>query len=244
VVEQSSSPEAGRAAVLAVVGCTLLVSLLVTWAASIGPDKVLEGKGADLITITGTGSASAPTTTSTTEALESPPPPSDAPLVVLVIAVVVESIVVGLLLVALFLGGRHLWRRRGLRRREPEVEVDFDVIEAPRAVAEAMTRDADEQRLMLLAGDPRNAIVECWNRFEVQAAWAGVARRAWETPAEHTLRILDLVDADEGAVSLLAARFREARFSEHAVTEEDRQRAVDALDRIHATLLSRPSRRS
>ena len=46
MVEQSSSPEAGRAAVLAVVGCTLLVSLLVTWAASIGPDKVLEGKGA------------------------------------------------------------------------------------------------------------------------------------------------------------------------------------------------------
>jgi len=149
-----------------------------------------------------------------------------------------------LLLVALFLAGRYLWRRRGLRRREPEVEVDFDVIEAPRAVAEAMSRDAAEQRLLLLDGDPRNGIVECWNRFEVQAASAGVARRAWETAAEYTLRILDLVDADEGAVSALAARFREARFSEHDVTEEDRQQAVKALDRIHATLLSPASRRS
>ena len=44
---------ARRAAVLAVLGCTLLVTLLVTWAASIGPGSVLEGKGADLLTFTG-----------------------------------------------------------------------------------------------------------------------------------------------------------------------------------------------
>jgi len=230
--------------VLAVLGCTLLVSLLVTWAASIGPDKVLEGKGADLITITGTGSPTASTTTATTEVLESPPPPSDPPLLFLVIAVVVESAVAVLLLVALYFAGRFLWGRRRLGRREPQVQVDFDVIEPPSAVAEAMTRDAAEQRRLLLGDDPRNGIVACWNRFEVQAAHAGVARRTWETSAEYTLRILDLVDADEGAVSLLAARFREARFSEHDVTEENRQQAVEALDRIHATLLSPASRRS
>ena len=229
---------ARRAAVLAVLGCTLLVTLLVTWAASIGPGSVLEGKGADMITFTG---GPTPTESFTTNPLddlvEDPPPPGDPPAFLMVIAVVVETIVGALLLVGLYFGVRALLRLR-FRRPEAEVEVEFDLLESPRRVADVMAQDRDEQRRLLLSGEPRNGIVACWDRFEVQAARAGVPPHPWETAAEHTLRILDLVDADQGAVSALAALFREARFSGHEVTEDSRQQAVAALDRIHATLLS------
>jgi hypothetical protein len=50
------------------------------------------------------------------------------------------------------------------------------------------------------------------------------------------MRVLDLVDAHEPAVSRLGALYREARFSEHDLTEADRQAAVEALDAIHRTI--------
>ena len=53
------------------------------------------------------------------------------------------------------------------------------------------------------------------------------ARNRGRPSSEFTLRILDLVEADPRAVSALAALFREARFSEHEVTEDDRQPAID-----------------
>ena len=240
--DQGSPSGARRAAVLAVVGVTLLVTLLVTWAASIGPGSVLEGKGADLITFTGAPTPTESSKTPMADVLEDPPPPpEDPPLILMIIAVVFEGIVVVLLLIGLYFGGRALFRLR-FHRAEPEAELAFDVLEPPRRMAEVIAQDGAEQRRLLLSGDPRNGIVAAWDRFEVQATRAGVPPHPWETAAEHTLRILDLVDADQGAVSALAALFREARFSEHEVTEDARQQAVTALDRIHATLLSPQAR--
>jgi hypothetical protein len=44
------------------------------------------------------------------------------------------------------------------------------------------------------------------------------------------------VSADPSAVSRLAALYREARFSEHEITEDNRQAAVEALRDIHASI--------
>jgi hypothetical protein len=96
--------------------------------------------------------------------------------------------------------------------------------------------DAAEQRRVLSVGEPRNAVVACWQRFEDQAATAGIERHPWETSAEFTLRVLDLADADGHAVAVLAGLYREARFSEHPVTEDDRAAALAALDSIHRTI--------
>ena len=104
-------------------------------------------------------------------------------------------------------------------------------------VTEVMSEDAEEQRTLLaIEGEPRNAIVECWHRFEQQAVRAGVERRPWQTTAEFVLEVLDLVGADRGAVAGLADLYREARFSDHPMTDEHRRRALDALDAIHASL--------
>ncbi len=133
-------------------------------------------------------------------------------------------------------------RRRGRPPRGtigPASDLDFDVVDAPERVAEAIAADAPGQRAALLAGSPRNAIVACWHRFEQQAMSIGMAREPWETSSEFTLRLLDLVEAEPDAVAQLAALYREARFSDHALSEDTRHRAGSSLDRIHGSLAAR-----
>ena len=232
---------AGTLAVGSVVVTALFVVLLVAWASSIGPGGVLRGTGPDQA-----GPPPAAETSATpTEAAESRPPVdrSHQPvpswvrtLAFLVNTLVAVAIVLGILLIAR--GGVRRWRlRRFRRRRRAGVDaVPFAVIEPPARIAREILADAGEQRQALLEGSPRNAVVACWHRFETQGGAAGVERRVWETSSEYTIRVLDLVDADAPAVSRLAALYREARFSEHDLTEADRQDAIEALDTIHRTI--------
>jgi hypothetical protein len=114
--------------------------------------------------------------------------------------------------------------------------VDFDPLDAPSVLAEALVAGAQEQREALQSGSPRNAIVECWHRFEELAESSGVRRMPWETSSEFTIRLLDRVSADDPAVSELADLYRDARYSRHEVSEESRDRATEALDRIHRSM--------
>jgi Domain of unknown function (DUF4129) len=142
------------------------------------------------------------------------------------------------LLVLTYRGARWVLEDLAARRyREPRREVvDFDVLADPTPLIEEMRRDATEQFELLLGGTPRNAIVAAWDRFEEQAERAGAARKLWETSSEFTLRLLDAVSAPPHAVSSLAALYREARFSEHEITESNRQAAVAALRDIHISM--------
>jgi hypothetical protein len=102
-----------------------------------------------------------------------------------------------------------------------------------------MRGDAPSQVALLLGGSARNAIVACWDRFEEQAARVGLARRPWETSSEFTLRMLDFVGADGGAVARLERLYHEARFSEHVIDEDRRMAAVEAMESVHASLPTR-----
>jgi hypothetical protein len=235
---------AGRAtvsAVAAVLAAALLVVVLVTWAASIGPGGVLEGPGIEARRSTPsptestlTGSATPQTDVQRLE--ESTPGPANPWL--RTIAFVVELATLCLVLFLLVRLAQWLREAYDARRRRDERpgEVAFDVIKAPGLVAREILHDAEAQRRVLLAGAPGNAIIECWERFETQAAAAGVSRQLWETSSEFTLRLLDLVAADDRAVSRLAGLYREARFSEHPMTEAHRAAALEALAVIHAGL--------
>jgi hypothetical protein len=139
-----------------------------------------------------------------------------------------------------YLGAKRLLERLrelGHRRSPPPPEpVDFDVLDDPQPLVEEMRRDADEQFELLLGGEPRNAIVACWDRFEEQAERVRAARHHWETSSEFTLRLLDAVSADDAAVARLERLYREARFSDHEIDEGRRQAAVEALRAIHVSL--------
>lgn len=232
-------------AVVSVVAGALLVVVLAAWASSIGPSEVLRGDGPS--------SAATPTATATAsesaspdrEAVEPSEPRGTPPWIRAFALLVNLAVVAGLVLVATRFGVvplvRSTRRRREARRRRVPERLEFEVLEPSEAVAHAMLADAEDQRRLLAEdGSPRNAVVACWDRFETQAAAAGLARAPWETSAEYTMRVLDLVDADQPAVTRLGELYREARFSTHPVTEEHRREALEALDVIHRTLL-RPS---
>lgn len=226
------------AAALVAVG-VLLAVVLVTWAASIGPSEVLRGDGLTVTSPTIEESQSA-----TAEEEASPEPRSDdggghagwirAIAVLLNLATVVVVVALLVWLLRWLVGVRRV--RRARATRSVELEAAFDVVEPGAAVARELLADAEGQRAALADGTPRNAVVACWHRFELASAAAGVERHEWETSSEHILRVLDLVAADPAAVSVLAGLYREARFSEHDLTEGDRAVALEALDRIHLTV--------
>lgn len=232
-----SGRRASLTALAGVLGAVALMLLLVTWAATIGPEKVVRGVGNPRTDFT----VPSPTLTQASD-----PPGATVPqgggdidilyaVVTLVVVLLAAVVMLAVVLWVLYWLLTRDWTRRR-REAEPE-EVAFDPLEAPGLVAEAMVVDAAAQREVLMAGgSPRNAIVACWHRFEEQAAAAGVRRQAWETSSEFTLRILDRLSANSESVLVLADLYRAARHSSHEITEDDRSRAEVALDVVHRSL--------
>jgi hypothetical protein len=151
---------------------------------------------------------------------------------------------IGLLALAAWLVYRGLLLLRELvrdrARPEPRpTEVQFEVLDDPDVLVDEIRSDAAAQLALLHGGSPRNAIVACWDRFEQQAGRVGLTRKPWETSSEFTLRALDFVAADGGAVARLERLYHEARFSEHPIDEDRRTAAVEALETIHASLPTR-----
>ena len=241
-----------------VVAATSLLMVLVAWASLIGPDEVFTGPGPTPATLTTPTETCIPLpeTTgpdATTEAPDNPrdlpycPPPdtsrrdatdiverADPPLWLRVVVWTLEIALLVAVLVLAGLGVRALARavRRRAGGREQREVADFVELGEPERVAEQMAADAAEQDALLREGEPRNAIVAAWHRFEVQGERAGVGRRPAETTSEYAVRVLDLVEADSGAVQRLAVLYREARFSKHEITEDHRATALEALAAI------------
>jgi len=245
------------------VAATSLFLVLVAWASLIGPDEVFTGPGPRPAPAAPRTESCIPlpvrTAADGTTTVVIPDdygqrdycePPADSvddfrdfveqsppPLWVRVLV----TVLLGGLLVLVAAG--VLWlvvaaARSVLSRRDADERADlsFDVLAEPQRVAEAVAADGEEQEAVLRVGDPRNAIVATWHRFEVQGETAGVPRRASETSSEYALRILDLADADDAPVTRLAELYREARFSDHAITEEHRAEALTALAGIRRSL--------
>lgn len=249
-----------RAAVTVAATCAVMV--LVAWATLIGPDQVFTGPGptpATLSTPTETclpldatigpdGDEIVPDNPRNLPYCEPPDTTrqdaetlvrqTDAPLWLRVLVGALEVLllvaIVALVAFVVVSLARALRRRAGSHGERESIE--FTVLDEPHRIAEQMAADADEQDALLRGGEPRNAIVDAWSRFEVQGERAGVGRQAAETSSEYALRILDLVSADTGAVNRLAGLYREARFSEHEMTEEHRSEALDALAGVRRSL--------
>lgn len=127
------------------------------------------------------------------------------------------------------------WRHRPHLRWRPRrrTAVEFEVLDD---VAAAITAGAAAQRAALQQGSPRNAIVECWLRLEKAVKDAGVHRNPADTSTELMQRVVATRHVDPRAIAHLAALYREARFSDHAMGEDARRAAIDALDEVHAGL--------
>lgn len=235
---------ARRASVMAVAGVaavSVLLALLVVWSASIGPSQVFTGDGPARVTRTET-SPSDPTDTlpprqSDIERRRQTPPASNGALQALGYVIVLSLLVLALFL--LWKGARRAvdaWRSRRRAPDRPE-HVEFDVLEAEQALADEISAGFEHQREVLLTGEPRNAVVAAWSRFEEQAEEAGLPRQRWETSTEFVLRLFEALHADQLAVSTLARLYHEARFSTHELDESFRSEAIAALDQIRLSLV-------
>lgn len=131
--------------------------------------------------------------------------------------------------------------RRGRRQRPPEIaDPDPDAADVP-DLPERLAATTSSQLSALYEGAPRNAIVACWLALEEVAADVGIPRRPAETSAEFTRRVLARYVVDSTAINELAVLYREARFSEHALTEVHRRAAIDALGALDTALRRRES---
>ena len=111
---------ASTLAVAAVAGAVLLLTLLVTWAASIGPDTVLAGDGPATHRVVPVPSTATPS--GSPSAHKSPQHSATStgqPPVLTAVAAVIWVTVVALLVAGLVLADRRLWKAWVDRRRAP-----------------------------------------------------------------------------------------------------------------------------
>ncbi len=101
---------------------------------------------------------------------------------------------------------------------------------------QSMDLDVDAAFGALSRGDPRNAIVACWVKLEQDAAAVGLSRHEAETPSEYVQRVVAASSIDDSAITELAGLYREARFSRHEFSDDDRARAALALNGVAEAL--------
>ena len=153
--------------------------------------------------------------------------------------VITLYVVLGLLLVALLMVfiGRAQARRRRRRRAAGDFAdpVDDDEL-APEQLSAALAAAVAARLAAMATGTPRNAIVRSWLDLEETVAAAGLSRDPALTAAEFTREVLARYDVDQAAIATLSDLYREARFSEHELTEEHREDAITALESLQAQL--------
>ncbi len=128
-----------------------------------------------------------------------------------------------------------LWSRQGLAAFD-EIEEGEDVdAEALRAAV------ARAHEHLLDRGEPRAAVLLAYRDLERALESLDLARRESETPTEHLTRALRTLSIDDPAQARplvdLADLYARARFSDHAITAADRDRAAEALGRARERLV-------
>ena len=117
----------------------------------------------------------------------------------------------------------------GGSRREGETVRSDDRREASRAV-EATIAELE------LGADVRGAILACFQRFCRLLGARGITEQGALTPRELERIAVDRLHVAPDASATLTSLFEEARYSEHALQEADRSRAIDSLTGIRAAL--------
>ena len=122
----------------------------------------------------------------------------------------------------------------GREDRTPELgdAADLDL----EALALAVSGDASERLDALSAGSPAEGIIAAWTHLEATLHEAGLALPPSRTSTEVSLDVLRRFSVDESTLRTLADLYREARWSKHPLTEDDRSRAAAAYGALEAAL--------
>jgi len=149
------------------------------------------------------------------------------------------------LAVAVALGaGLMYWTRRRLR-------LEADAVGLTPSAAETLAPAIEHAAgILRLDGDPRTAVMNAYAHVERAMADHDprLRRLAWETPSEHIRRALTGRHEQSGSpvraggpveaepLIDLAELYQRARFSDHAITEDDRTAALSDLEQVRRDL--------
>ena len=145
-----------------------------------------------------------------------------------VLALLLIAGAAGVLVVRALLAAWH--ERRQPPPPDQELLPDLD------AVALAVAGDFEGRIGALAEGTPAAGIIAAWVRLETTLHDVGLRLAPSRTSTEVSLDVLRQFAVDEGALRDLAGLYREARFSRHHLTEDDRARAEAAHRAIDADL--------
>lgn len=148
------------------------------------------------------------------------------------LAVVVGLVIGGIIVLVL----RSDWGRalRGLEPRNEAPPLDpADAAHDRTVMAESLAAGAGE---LDLSDDPRGAIIAAYAALLTGLETCAQGRRPAETPDEHLARVLAALDVRPEPLRELTTLFGEARFSDHVMTEAQRDRARAALGAAEADL--------
>lgn len=110
----------------------------------------------------------------------------------------------------------------------------------PPARPEGVAAILDEGLGALLGeSDPRRAVIAAYVAMERAMARQGWARRPAEAPSEYLARVLGVAPARARDLDQLVALYQVARFSEHPVSPDMREIAVESVRRLRADLQAR-----
>ena len=104
------------------------------------------------------------------------------------------------------------------------------------ALAVAVSGDASQRLERLSAGSPAEGIIAAWTHLEATLYEAGLPLPPARTSTEVSVDVLRRFSVDETTLRTLADLYREARWSRHPLTEDDRRRAAAAYGALDAAL--------
>lgn len=153
---------------------------------------------------------------------------------------IVALVVAGVLaLAAWFI--RRLAQARILANRTTAVEPSGEGIDIGDLDEEQLAETVEEAVRSLRHGlAVEGAVVECWRRLEQLAADTGIRRRPAQTSQEFTVEVLSRTDAGPRHLARLGDLYRQAVFSTHTLTDDDRERAIASLEALSTQLRSAP----
>lgn len=135
-----------------------------------------------------------------------------------------------IVLTVLFVVVRAIVRRL---RRDPVIPKDAVRAGLLPDVLASGLRDIEGE---LDRGTSSEAVINAWLALERTATSIGIDDDVARTPAEFVAEVLGGFHVGPEAIERLAALYREARFSEHPIGEEQREAARQALRRVRADL--------
>ena len=138
--------------------------------------------------------------------------------------------------VGLWILVRHLVASVRDRRRPPppDAVADLDLDALAVAVASGSSARIDA----LSGGTPAEGVIAAWVHLEAALHEAGLPLTPSRTSTEVALDVLRRFRVDQQTLDTLADLYREARWSAHALTEDDRSRAEDAFRTLEADVRS------